>query len=105
MSEEGQEVGFTIPGGWSMHARGPIALFVTILLAFIVISSGISLRGFRDIESTHRDMLRELRVQTCVLSLAADERLELRTRASQRGTSIEGVMMSFCPWMSLAGIP
>ena len=93
------EVGLTGPGGWGAHAKGPIGIMVFIVVLTIGVSGFLTYRGFNQIEDTHLMMTRELKNQTCILSMNAEERSDLRVKMLSPGVDPKWALYSKCPWL------
>lgn len=79
-----------------------------LILVTLVILSAVSWRGhdrldgfavaLRSFAGDHQALTREIRMQTCVLSLSVDERVQLREEARRRGT-MQDALAFWCPWV------
>ena len=86
--------------GWgdkSVALRGPMVIFVVLILAV-----GGLLFYFQDVQSKGHDVLaKRIEMQTCILSLTPEERIELRSALSnvRKIETAEYYIRAWCPWI------
>lgn len=94
-----EEIGVNVPGGWGVHAKGPIGIMVAVIVMSVAVSGFLTYRGFEQIENTHVTMTAELKNQTCILSMNPEERSDLRVKMLTAGVDPKWALYAKCPWL------
>ena len=91
-ASNGLDVGI---GKYTLHARGA-SVFLAIL---IVVMGSMMYLWTQSSAGEHREIISELRMMSCILSLSSDERVQLRKDMSAKVSNKQDVLLGVCPWL------
>jgi hypothetical protein len=86
--------------GAKVIARGTAVVVALVVLAV----SGISMWEHRTVLAQIGGLRSDYKLSTCVLTMTADERIEMRIRLAGRVTlDVREAMITYCPWLERDG--
>ncbi len=99
--DERNNSSFTVGYGkaWA-KIGGPFTILVFIVILGLVVHTALAERAVTRMEGQHGLIHTELQLQTCVLSMTPQERIELRERwARSPAGTLRQAMILYCPWL------